>query len=205
VLRIPAAAVSRCCGGRRATRALRRNTRDWLMNHARQLMAYHFDEAEDGQQQDGDRHHESGGGLAPEDEDQRGHRPDPQRCALQGVLAGHQNRLARDQERLPDGQRRLADAQSKFGIGMNGRFGTQSATEPPEVESRDGADDHALRSMVSSWRLQYPERPVLEGPGFVSWPMEDSTRRVVRPIVWARHHARAIPAGSGRSSAADVV
>jgi hypothetical protein len=42
--------------------------------------------------------------------------------ALQGVLAGHQNRLARDQELLVDGHRRLADAQARFGIGMNGPF-----------------------------------------------------------------------------------
>ena len=41
---------------------------------------------------------------------------------MQGVLAGHQNRLARDQELLLDGQRRLADAQAQFGPGMNGRF-----------------------------------------------------------------------------------
>ena len=51
-------------------------------------------------------------------------RPASPDLALQGVLAGHQNRLARDQERLLDGHRRLADAQSKFGIGMNGRFPT---------------------------------------------------------------------------------
>jgi hypothetical protein len=41
--------------------------------------ADHFDEAEDDQQQDGDQHHDRGGRLAPEDEDQRGqrHGPDP--------------------------------------------------------------------------------------------------------------------------------
>jgi hypothetical protein len=42
--------------------------------------------------------------------------------ALQGVLAGHQARLARDQELLLDGSRRLAAAQARFGPGMNGRF-----------------------------------------------------------------------------------
>jgi hypothetical protein len=35
-------------------------------------------------------------------------RPASPDLALQGVLAGHQNRLARDQERLLDGHRRLA-------------------------------------------------------------------------------------------------
>jgi len=49
-------------------------------------------------------------------------RPASPDLALQGVLAGHQNRLARDQELLVDGHRRLADAQARFGIGMNGRF-----------------------------------------------------------------------------------
>jgi len=51
-------------------------------------------------------------------------RPAPPDLALQGVLAGHQNRLAREQELLADGHRRLADAQARFGIGtgMNGWF-----------------------------------------------------------------------------------
>ena len=49
-------------------------------------------------------------------------RPASPDLALQGVLAGHQNRLAREQELLVDGHRRLADAQARFGIGMNGRF-----------------------------------------------------------------------------------
>ena len=49
-------------------------------------------------------------------------RPASPDLALQGVLAGHQNRLARDQELLLDGHRRLADAQAQFGIGVNGRF-----------------------------------------------------------------------------------
>ena len=49
-------------------------------------------------------------------------RPASPDIALQGVLAGHQHRLARDQELLLDGQRRLADAQARSGNGMNGRF-----------------------------------------------------------------------------------
>ena len=49
-------------------------------------------------------------------------RPASPDLALQGVLAGHQNRLARDQELLLDGHLRLADAQARYGIGMNGRF-----------------------------------------------------------------------------------
>lgn len=42
--------------------------------------------------------------------------------ALQGVLAGHQNRLARAAERLLVGHRRLAEAQARYGTAMNGRF-----------------------------------------------------------------------------------
>jgi DNA-binding CsgD family transcriptional regulator len=49
-------------------------------------------------------------------------RPASPDLALQGVLAGHQHRLARDQELLLEGSRRLADAQARFGTGMNGRF-----------------------------------------------------------------------------------
>jgi DNA-binding CsgD family transcriptional regulator len=49
-------------------------------------------------------------------------RPASPDLALQGVLAGHQNRLARDQELLLDGHRRLAGAQAQHGIGVNGRF-----------------------------------------------------------------------------------
>jgi DNA-binding CsgD family transcriptional regulator len=49
-------------------------------------------------------------------------RPASPDLALQGVLVGHQTRLARDQELLLDGHKRLADAQAKFGTGMNGRF-----------------------------------------------------------------------------------
>lgn len=49
-------------------------------------------------------------------------RPASPDLALQGVLAGHQNRLAKDQEQLLDGHRRLAEAQARFGMGMNGRF-----------------------------------------------------------------------------------
>jgi hypothetical protein len=47
--------------------------------------------------------------------------PAPPDLALQGVLAGHQHRLARDQELLLDGTRRLADAQARFGPTANGR------------------------------------------------------------------------------------
>jgi DNA-binding CsgD family transcriptional regulator len=49
-------------------------------------------------------------------------RPASPDLALQGVLVGHQTRLARGQELLLDGHKRLADAQAKFGGGMNGRL-----------------------------------------------------------------------------------
>jgi hypothetical protein len=49
-------------------------------------------------------------------------RPATPDMALQGVLAGHQSRLARSQKLLLDGHRRLADAQARFGVTMNGRL-----------------------------------------------------------------------------------
>jgi hypothetical protein len=49
-------------------------------------------------------------------------RPASPDVALQGVLAGHQHRLARDHELLLDGTRRLAHAQARFGAGGNGRL-----------------------------------------------------------------------------------
>jgi DNA-binding CsgD family transcriptional regulator len=49
-------------------------------------------------------------------------RPASPDLALQGVLAGHQHRLARDQELLLDGSRRLAEAQARFATRMNGRL-----------------------------------------------------------------------------------
>ncbi len=49
-------------------------------------------------------------------------RPAPPDLALQGVLAGHQSRLARDSEFLLDGQRRLAGAQARYGTHMTSRF-----------------------------------------------------------------------------------
>ncbi len=55
-------------------------------------------------------------------------RPASPDIALQGVLAGHQNRLARDQELMLAGHHRLADAQARYGTGMNGRF-------PPHLAS----------------------------------------------------------------------
>ena len=49
-------------------------------------------------------------------------RPATPDLALQGVLAGHQSRLARDQQLLLDAHQRLAEAQAQYGIGMNGPF-----------------------------------------------------------------------------------
>jgi DNA-binding CsgD family transcriptional regulator len=51
-------------------------------------------------------------------------RPASPDMALQGVLVGHQNRLARDQERLLDGHKRLAHAQARFAAHMTGEFPT---------------------------------------------------------------------------------
>jgi hypothetical protein len=44
-------------------------------------------------------------------------RPASPDLALQGVLAGHQNRIAKDAERLLAGHHRLTEAQARFGAG----------------------------------------------------------------------------------------
>jgi DNA-binding CsgD family transcriptional regulator len=49
-------------------------------------------------------------------------RPASPDLALQGVLAGHQHRLARSHDLLLDGTRRLADAQARFGPEANGHM-----------------------------------------------------------------------------------
>ncbi len=49
-------------------------------------------------------------------------RPASPDLALQGVLAGHQSRLAQEAERLLAGHGRLAEAQARYGTVMNGRF-----------------------------------------------------------------------------------
>jgi DNA-binding CsgD family transcriptional regulator len=49
-------------------------------------------------------------------------RPAAPHLALQGVLAGHQHRLARDQELLLEGSRRLAEAQARFANGIDGQL-----------------------------------------------------------------------------------
>src|SRR5258708_7197509 len=46
-------------------------------------------------------------------------RPASPDLALQGVLAGHQNRLARELELLLDGQPRVADARAQFGTWLH--------------------------------------------------------------------------------------
>ncbi|HEY5990131.1 MAG TPA: helix-turn-helix transcriptional regulator, partial [Streptosporangiaceae bacterium] len=70
-------------------------------------------------------------------------RPTSPDLALQGVLAGHQNRLARDQELLLDGHRRLADAQAKFGTGVS----AQSSAHMVRVVS-DRAEISALSASL---------------------------------------------------------
>lgn len=49
-------------------------------------------------------------------------RPASPDLALQGVLAGHQHRLARDQELLLAGHHRLAAAQARYGVNGTARF-----------------------------------------------------------------------------------
>jgi DNA-binding CsgD family transcriptional regulator len=49
-------------------------------------------------------------------------RPASPDLALQGVLAGHQNRITQDTERLLAGHRRLTQAQARYGTATNGKL-----------------------------------------------------------------------------------
>ena len=137
-------------------------------------------------------------------------RPASPDLALQGVLAGHQNRLARDQERLLDGHRRLADAQSKFGIGMNGRFPAHLVSvvsDRTEISELSAALMNTARKdwmtletldteMPLTGDFAQPPLPALTGAVrcrsiYVASAMEDpSARRIIEACTEAGEQAR---------------
>ena len=141
-------------------------------------------------------------------------RPASPDLALQGVLAGHQNRLARDQERLLDGHRRLADAQSKFGIGMNGRFPTHLVSvvsDRAEISELSAAlmntarkDWMTLETLDTEMPLTddfaQPPLPALGGAVrcrsiYAASAMDDpAARRIIETCTEAGEQARLLPA-----------
>ncbi len=95
-------------------------------------------------------------------------RPASSDLALQGVLAGHQNRLARDQELLLDGHRRLADAQAQFGIGVNGRFPAHLVSvvsDRAEISELSAALMNPARKDWMTLENLIPEMPLTEDFG----------------------------------------
>ncbi len=106
-------------------------------------------------------------------------RPASPDLALQGVLAGHQNRLARDQELLLDGHRRLADAQAQFGIGVNGRFPAHLVSvvsDRAEISELSAALMNTARKDWMTLENLHTEMPLTED--FAQPPLPVSGERV---------------------------
>lgn len=140
-------------------------------------------------------------------------RPASPDLALQGVLAGHQHRLARDHELLLDGTRRLARAQERFGAGGNGRFPEHMVS----VVSDRAEISELSASLVNTTRQDWMtlENPRTEMPltdDFAQPPLPASGngvrcrsiyeasmmndpvgRRIIRACADAGEHARLLP------------
>ncbi len=153
-------------------------------------------------------------------------RPASPDLALQGVLAGHQHRLARDQELLLDGQRRLADAQNRFGIGMT-RSGLSSEHLVAVVCDRKQISDLSA-SLVNTARKDWmtlenlatdmpltedfaqPPLPVDGGQVrcrsiYAAAAMDDpASRQIIQACVEAGEQARLLPRVSMKMKLADM-
>ena len=139
-------------------------------------------------------------------------RPASPDLALQGVLAGHQNRLARDQELLLDGHRRLSGAQAQFGIGMNGRFPAHLVsvvTDRAEISALSAALVNTARRDWMTLENLHTEMPLTEDfaqppPAFsggvrcrsiydASAMNDPVARRVIQACAEAGEQARLLP------------
>lgn len=140
-------------------------------------------------------------------------RPASPDLALQGVLAGHQNRLAQDSERLLAGQRRLAEAQARYGTAMNGAFPEHLITvisDRTEISELSAAlantarqDWMTLEDLVTEMPLtgDFAAPPLPAAAGLVRcrsiYPaaaMDDPVaRRIIRSCVQAGEQARLLP------------
>jgi DNA-binding CsgD family transcriptional regulator len=133
--------------------------------------------------------------------------------ALQGVLAGHQHRLARDQELLLDGTRRLAAAQARFGPAVNGHIPEHLVS----VISDRGEISEFSASLVNTARQDWmtlenlsTEMPLTEDFAQLPLPasgglvrcrsiyeasvMDDPVgRRIIQACVQSGEHARLLP------------
>jgi DNA-binding CsgD family transcriptional regulator len=115
-------------------------------------------------------------------------RPATPDMALQGVLAGHQNRLARGQKLLLDGHRRLADAQARFGIAMNGRFPTHLVS----VVSDRAAISELSASLMNTARKDWMTLETLD----TEMPLTDDFAQPPLPALGGAVRCRSIYAAS---------
>jgi len=133
--------------------------------------------------------------------------------ALQGVLAGHQHRLARDQELLLDGTRRLADAQARFGPAANGRLPEHLVaviSDRAEISELSASlvntarqDWMTLENLATEMPLtdDFAQPPLPAAGGLVrcrsiyeASVMDDPAgRRIIRACGEAGEHARLLP------------
>ena len=133
--------------------------------------------------------------------------------ALQGVLAGHQHRLARDHQLLLDGSRRLAHAQARFGVGENGRLpghlvsGVSDRAEIAELSASlvntARQDWMTLENLDTEMPLtdDFAQPPLPDSAGpvrcrsiYEASVMDDPVgRRIIRACTEAGEHARLLP------------
>jgi DNA-binding CsgD family transcriptional regulator len=139
-------------------------------------------------------------------------RPATPDLALQGVLAGHQTRLARDTELLVDGHRRLADAQARFG-GMNRPFPEHLVAVVSDRDQVSELSASLINAARKDWMTLdnlHTEMPLTEDsaqpplPAFsgrvrcrsiyAASAMDDPvTRRVIKTCADAGEQARLLP------------
>jgi DNA-binding CsgD family transcriptional regulator len=140
-------------------------------------------------------------------------RPASPDLALQGVLTGHQHRLARDHELLLDGTRRLAHAQARFGVGGNGRFPEHLVSvinDRAEIAELSASLVNAARQDWMTLENLNTEMPLTEdfaqpplaasGGGvrcrsiYEASAMDDPVaRRIIKTCADAGEHARLLP------------
>jgi DNA-binding CsgD family transcriptional regulator len=138
-------------------------------------------------------------------------RPASPDLALQGVLAGHQHRLARDQELLLEGGRRVAEAQARFGVSMNGRLPehlVSVVSDHAEISELSASLANTARQDWMTLENLHTEMPLTED--FAQPPMPASgvrcrsiyeasamddpvARRIIRTCVQAGEQARLLP------------
>jgi DNA-binding CsgD family transcriptional regulator len=150
-------------------------------------------------------------------------RPASPDLALQGVLAGHQNRIAQDTERLLAGHRRLTEAQARYSTTLNGRFPehlvdvisdhTQISDLSASLVNTARRDWMTLDDLVTEMPLtdDFTAPPLPAAAGMVrcrsiysATAMDNPVaRRIIHPCVQAGEQARLLPEVSMKMKLAD--